>query len=641
MTTPIKDYALIGNCETAALINPRGGIDWLCLPAFDAGSFFGALLDEKKGGHFKLAPTEQDFQVEQQYRDASAILETRFRTAQGSVKATDFFVIARRAEARFYDFTSLHPTRKLVRLVEWEGGGAVEMEWKIEARPDYARAQPDWRALGEHGYTCEQAAVFTNASLQSDGRDLSGRFQVTRECPLFLVLDYAEERRAPDWAETQRWLEVTAAFWREWNLFNYYRGAHADLVRRSAVTLKLLTYAATGGFVAAPTTSLPEGIGGQANWDYRFTWVRDTALFIQTLFGLGYSGEATAFIDFAVKNWREKSGQDGAAPTVQVMFPVCDAPIPPEAELDHLAGYAGSQPVRMGNAAEEQFQLDNYGHLLQSLFYFHHTGGKIDRDKRAMIAQLAAEAKKLWPRDDNGIWEERTEHPYTFGKIMCWLALQRTRDLSGDPDGSLERTCAEIRAEILRRGVKEKDGRPFLSARFDRADADASLLLAFTSGFLERDLAVTTRTAIEEELGQDPLLRRNWNDEKEGAFVLCNFWRIDHLIREGDLKRAEELVEEMITRVSPLGLLSEEIDPATGNFLGNFPQAFSHLGLIQSILNLDAAKKENGFHALPDHEKFRRSVGATIGWKGVIAGFFRVPRTLRLLFSSQSKWQPT
>ncbi|MDQ6809443.1 MAG: glycoside hydrolase family 15 protein [Verrucomicrobiota bacterium] len=640
--TPIRDYALIGNCETAALINPSGGIDWLCLPAFDAAPVFNRLLDDQKGGDFTLHPV-REFDVTRRYLNHSAIFETRFSTKTGVVRLTDFFVIARKKSARFYDFTSLHPTSKLVRLIEWESGGPVTIEMRVRARPDYARKPAHWKQQSATAFALDEGTLFTNAPMTETSGDLLASFTVERDRPFYAVLDYSDERASPDIEQIRRWQQITAAFWREWNLFNYYRGPHQEMVRRSAVTLKLLTYAATGGFVAAPTTSLPEQLGGDANWDYRFTWLRDTALFIQTLFGLGYSGEARAFLDFATKQWTEdcgKSPKNKDAPTIAVMYPVCDAPIPPEATLDHLEGYGGSKPVRKGNAAEDQFQLDNYGHLLQSLFFFRHTGGKIDAAKRKMLTRLTDEAVRHWREADNGIWEVRETSQYTHGKIMCSVALERARVLLGDKDGRLGKVCAEIRREVLERGLIERDGRKELSAKLDETSFDASTLLAFTTGFLDQHVATLTRHGLEQKLARGPLLYRI--EEKvgeEGAFVICSFWWINHLIREGQLARAEELLDGMIDLASPLGLYSEEIDPATGEFLGNFPQAFSHLGLIQSVLNLQGAKKKRGFHALPDHEKFQRSVGSTIGWKGVIAGFFRVPKTSLLFFSNASKWR--
>lgn len=297
---PIRKYGLIGNCETAALLNSDGGIDWLCLPAFDGPSFFGALLDREKGGEFSIRPAGE-FRIEQAYSGETAILETRFISEHSTVLLTDFFVIARKKNARFYDYTSLHPTRKLVRLLRIERGDQAMLDVRVAARPDYARAQAEWRAVAG-GFASREASLFSNLPLvQCDG-DLACRAVLEAGKSYFAVLDYADARTEPSLDQVQAWLETTKAFWNEWNLFNYYRGAHEKVVRRSAVTLKLLTYAPTGAFVAAPTTSLPEKPGGESNWDYRYTWVRDTALFINTLFCIGYSGEAKAFFQFVCKD---------------------------------------------------------------------------------------------------------------------------------------------------------------------------------------------------------------------------------------------------------------------------------------------------------------------------------------------------
>jgi GH15 family glucan-1,4-alpha-glucosidase len=376
---PIKDYGIIGNCETAALVNSAGGIDWLCLPAFDTPSFFGALLDREKGGDFSIQP-DGDYTVERRYEDDSAIIETRFVTARGTVRLTDFFVIAREQRARFYDFTSLAPTRKLVRLIELEAGDEVRMNMRIAARPDYARGKPQWRPV-DRGFACDETAVFASFPLDENGENLGAQLQLQRDHAHFVVLDFADNRTAPDESQVRRWLGITRAFWREWNLFNYYCGPHRDLVRRSAVTLKLLTYAPTGAFVAAPTTSLPEQIGADRNWDYRLTWVRDTALFIDTLFRIGYSGEAKGFFHFIVG--------ECAADELPVLLPIRDGTSVDQEELTHLAGYRGSRPVRRGNRAAKQLQLDNCGHLLQSLLYWRHTGGKLDDAKLRMAATAA------------------------------------------------------------------------------------------------------------------------------------------------------------------------------------------------------------------------------------------------------------
>ncbi|CAN5451186.1 glycoside hydrolase family 15 protein [soil metagenome] len=632
----IEDHALIGNCETAALLNPVGGIDWLCLPAFDGGSFFGALLDREKGGEFLIRPNGE-YQVARRYLNDSAVLETRFETANGTVVLTDFFVIARTAHARFYDFTSLHPTRKLVRAMRIEQGGRVPMRLQVRARPDYGRRGSAWTAI-PGGYEMVEAALFASFALTMEGNDLAADFGLEADRSHFVVLDYSDERRLPAAAEVVRWQEVTEAFWREWNLFNY-RGPHSSVVRRSAVTLKLLTHAPSGAFVAAPTTSLPEISGGTANWDYRFTWLRDTGLLIDTLFRIGYSGEAKAFLNFVVRQ-----AEDGAAASGDALGPlyaIRGGAVPAENKLPHLAGYGGARPVRTGNRARDQLQLDTFAHVLEAFFYFAHTGGTPTHKMRRLIERLIETLRERWREPENGIWETVERRRYTYGKVMAWTGLGAAAKLSPGNREELEKVRAEIRDEVLEAGVRNEKGETYLASEYFGREVDAASLLAFTSDFLPSNLARSTRERIERELGEGVLVFRSEHQRTggEGAFVLCSFWLINHLIKEGEIDRAEELLGELLGRLNPLGLLAEEIDPRTGRFLGNYPQAFSHLGLIGTILNLDLAKKRPGFAGLSDHEKFLRTVGPTVGLKGVLAGFVRVPKTLRLLFSSRSKWR--
>ncbi len=632
---PIQDYGLIGNCETAALLNLHGEIDWLCLPAFDGPSFFGALLDPEKGGNFSLRPVGS-CEVTRRYLEDSAVLETRFTTEGGTVVLTDFFVVARKAKARFYDFTSLQPTQKLVRLVRLEKGGGVPMQMAVRARPDYARRAVQWRPCAG-GYATDEAALFSSLPLALDGPDLVAEFSLEPGQRHFAVLDFSAQRAAPDLAQIDRWQEITEAFWREWNLFNYYRGPHQAIVRRSAVTLKLLTYAPSGAFVAAPTTSLPEVPGGETNWDYRYTWLRDTGLLIDTLFRIGYSGEAKAFLDFVVRQAQESEGS-GDDP-IGVLYAIRGHAVPEEEELIHLRGYGGAQPVRIGNRARGQLQLDTFAHILEAFFYFRHTGGKLDRSMRKLIDRSTETLLRRWEEPENGIWETVERRLYTSGKTMAWKGLARAARLTKTK--GLREVCEKIRAQVLEAGVKTENGTQFLADSYETNAVDAAALLAFTGDFLPPDLARATRERIERELGDGELIYRNKSlrANGEGAFVLCSFWRINHLIKEGELARAESLLDALLQRASPLGLFSEEIDPQTGAFLGNFPQAFSHLGLIGTILNLDLAKRHPAKARLPDHEKFQASVGATVGWRGVLAGSFRVPQTLRLLFGSRSKWR--
>ena len=630
---PIADYAIIGNCETAALVNSDGGIDWLCLPAFDAPSFFGALIDREKGGEFFVRPTGE-YRVERAYLGDTAILQTRFITERATVLLTDFFVIAREPTARFYDFTSLHPTRKLVRLIELERGESAEMHVRISARPDYARREGRWFATNG-GFDCAEAAVFSNAPLRNT-IDLSARFTLARGGRIHIVLDYSINRVAPNEAQIDSWLAVTRGFWDEWNLFNYYRGRHADVVRRSAVTLKLLTYAPTGAFVAAPTTSLPEKIGGEDNWDYRFTWLRDTSLFINALFRIGYSGEAKAYLEYLA----EHCGDD---PTrgLPVLLPIRSETEVGEQMLDHLSGYRASHPVRRGNRAANQLQLDNCGHMLQSLLFWKHTGGKLDRRKCNLGKAALETIRRCWREPDNGIWEAVDRRQFTYGKVSAWLAVMRARDLGLLDRRESEQLAAEIRAATLERATQTAPNEQFFSEVFESDDLGCSALLAYITGFLPDALARSTRERIEERLAAKPWLYRSemHRESGEGGFILCSFWLIDHLLREGEIARAEELLDAIIARASPLGLYSEQVDPGSGEFLGNFPQAFSHLGLITATLNVDRARRDKEFARMPEHEKFQASVGAAVGALGVIAGFWRVPKTLRLLFVSRSKWR--
>ena len=636
---PIEEYALIGNCETAALINADGGIDWLCLPAFDGPSLFGALLDREKGGDFTVRPSVP-YRVKRGYLDDSAVFETRFITAQGAVKLTDFFVIARRRDARGYDFTALYPTRKLVRIVELESGSPVPMEMSIRARPNYGSGLPHWARTSATGITCGHATIFTNTAVSEDGPNLKCEWDAAEGECYFAVLDYGEEQPIPDVARINEWRRVTATFWKHWNYFNNYGGPHQRAIRRSAVTLKLLTYAPTGAFVAAPTTSLPEIEGGDANWDYRYTWVRDTSLFIITLFRLGYSGEASAFLDFVTRlaMQRTKDGCDA----LPVLYGVREDSCAEEQELPHLSGWRGSQPVRIGNRAASQFQIDNFAHILEALAFFKYTGGHIGSDKMKLVQQTAAEIVQRWREPDNGIWEEQERQQYTYGKVAAWASLMRADGLADLMDVDVAGAIAEIKGEVFNHALRgDEDGRHMVS-RFDTNDVDASCLLAFVNGIIPKTIARATRERIEAGLGDGPFLYRNpeHKEKGEGAFFLCMFWRISHLVQEGEQARAEELLEQVLAMQNPFGLLAEEIDPKSGHFLGNFPQAFSHLGLIAAVLNVEQAKLDPESHALTEHDKFLRTVGLTRGLRAIVIGFFRAPKTIRLfLRSGGSKWK--
>lgn len=628
----IRDYALIGNCETAALVNTDGGVDWLCLPSFDSPFFFSALLDREKGGELFIRPSVP-YETERSYLGDTAILRTRFRTGSGTVELTDFFVVARRGDARFYDFTSLEPVRKLVRLVRTEGG-PVPMECVLKGRPNDARGRAAWERT-EGGFSCAlpRLSVFSDFGLDLKDGDLSARWTARTGRDHFLTLDFSERPAPPGPGRLEAWRSVTEAFWREWNFFNPYDGKFEDAVRRSAVTLKLLTHAPTGAFIAAPTTSLPERIGGDLNWDYRYAWVRDSSLVINALLRLGYAGEARAFFHFLLSRYAETG-------KLKVLYSIGRKPTE-EKFLEHLSGYRGSRPVRVGNRAERQIQLDIYEELLESLLYYRQAGGRIDERMKDMVRGMVGDVTERWRQPDNGIWELQGQREHTYGKLMAWQALGHA-DALGFGDETLRKTREEIRRDILDHAVRKGDGHEYLAESYDSDQVGATGLFAFTTGFISESMGRSTRELVEKRLGRGPYLYRNeaLRETGEGAFLLCSFWRINHLIQEGRLDEAESSLSEILKNGGPLLLFSEEIDPGSGRFLGNFPQAFTHLGIIDTVLNLEQSRRDPSYQALPDEQKFIKTIGRSLGLSGLLAGFARAPRTLGLLFSGRSKAPP-
>lgn len=593
----IADYAIIGNCETCALVNPDGGIDWLCLPLFDSPSFFGALLDPAKGGSFFIRPSVP-YRTERSYEGDSAVLVTRFVTADSCLELRDFFVIARNAWAFPFRLTDLALTRKLVRRIRVTGPAPVPVEWRLEARPDYARRDVEWRRshLDPALLICDETGFYTDLPCERHGRTLSGRCAAEPGRSYSAVLDYAPERAVPDGPTAARYERLTLAYWDAWNSLNRYTGPRQKAVRRSAVTLKLLTYPRTGGFVAAPTTSLPERIGGDQNWDYRYVWLRDSAFFINTFMRLGYTAEAKGFFGFVVKKADEarRLGRDGSdEPLLDVLYPIHPGTRTEEEFLTHLSGYRNSAPVRIGNRAARQLQIDNCAHILESLLWYRRSGGRLTSKMRELAGQMASDVFRHWDKPDNGIWEVPEKRHYTYGKIMSWTALETAAQLLPERSVALRAAAREVREAALAGAVKRSGGREYLAASYEEDTTDASCLIAYLNGFCGPELGRATREAVERELLEGVHVYRNLEKkdfEKEGAFVICGFWRIRHLIKEGELGRAEEALERMIEASGPLGLLAEEIVPSDRTFLGNFPQAFSHLGLIDSVLDLESAR---------------------------------------------------
>lgn len=603
---PIRDYGIIGNCQTCALVAPDGGIDWLCLPLFDSPSFFGAIVDSEKGGSFRICPSVS-YRLERFYAENSAVLVTRFITADSTLELRDFFPMPAPGGFRWPwipAWTRETGPRILIRRIHVTGGTAVPIEWRLEARPKYASSEVAWKRpdlfRGMDGrvsrFRCDETDFVTDMpSAERHGRLLTGRFEALPGRQYFASLDHSAERAPLDADEIVRMEDSTLRYWRHWDRMNGYRGPYEAEVRRSAVTLKLLTYPRTGGFVAAPTTSLPERPAGDQNWDYRYVWLRDAAFFINAFQRLGYRSEARAFLDFVVKKGREarRAGRDGSSePLLDVLYPIHPGSSTEERFLTHLSGYGGARPVRIGNRATRQLQIDNCAHILEAVRHYQEQGGRLSPAHLQLAEQMADDICAHWRKPDNGIWEMPDLRQYTYGKIVCWAALGSAARMLPGESKRLTAAADDIRSEVWSRALMTRDGRPFLSACYGEAVSDASTLLAFLTGFCDKDVAKPTREAIDRDLLDGAHLYRNLEKrrgEREASFVICGFWRVRHLIREGELDAARAAMDALVASSGPLGLFAEEIDPADGSHWGNFPQAFSHLGLIDAALDLREA----------------------------------------------------
>ena len=595
---PIGDYALIGDCRSAVLVSRDGSIDWLCLPRFDSPSVFAALLDAAGGGRFRIRPTGA-YQVERRYLPETNIVETTFSGPAGAVVLRDLMPVSSEADKR----SSLTPEHEILREVEGLSG-AVELEILYKPRPDYARLRPRIRQRQALGFWCELgSAVLCLRSelpleLAADEQSVGGVASVRAGERVYLSLTYSAEGPAvvPMLGESaRRKVERSADWWRDWARRCRYDGPYRDAVVRSALTLKLLAYAPSGAIVAAPTTSLPEQLGGVRNWDYRYCWLRDASFTLRALFDLGYDEEAEAFVGWLLHATRQ------TWPELQVLYDVFGAERLPEHELRHLDGYAQSRPVRVGNDAYDQLQLDVYGEILDASARFVSRGGGFDRDTQHMLVGLGQTVCERWREPDEGIWEGRAgRFQHTHSKVLCWVALDRliamhaSRRLDA-PRGVMDRfrdNRAELRAAIEQHGFSEELGS--YTRVFDGDDLDASLLTLplyeYIDGTHPRMRA--TCSAVHERLARGSLVfryQRGTDDGLpggEGAFGICSFWAVECQARGGDLRDATRAFEELLDCGNELGLFAEEVDPDTGAALGNFPQAFTHVGLINAALTL-------------------------------------------------------
>jgi len=591
---PIADYALLGDCHSAALVSRDGCVEWWCPARFDARSVFARLLDPA-AGHFSIAPTEP-FEVVRDYEPDTMVLRTTFTTASGTLRLTDALALA--PGARGHDIGQRSP-HVLVRVAE-AVGGAVEIAIEFAARPEYGLVVPRLQPTPDGVRTVGGPDTLLLASaLQLDVEEGTASARVTLhagERAAFAVHHRAGMGRT-DFApvDPAATIDDTIAGWRSWVAqHERYEGAYADAVNRSALVLQALTYQPSGAIVAAPTTSLPEILGGAANWDYRYAWLRDASLTLRALWIAACPHEAGRYLDWmasAVGHQRDRP--------VQIMFGVEGERDLSERELDHLAGYGDSRPVRVGNAAWRQRQLDVMGEILEAAHVMRERL-EFEAPTAAFLCDLADRAAADWGNPDAGIWEGRDgERHYTSSKLMCWVALDRAVKLAPRlGDGAHTARWAtqrdEVRAAILEQAYDE-DGGVYAGA-FGSDRLDASVLLMAIMGLVAPDdeRMLATIHAVDRELGVDGLVRR-WSgtSDDEGAFVICSFWLANCLAQAGELDRAREVFERVMSHANDVGLLAEEIDPRDGSLLGNFPQTFSHVGLITAAWAIQqAAQRE-------------------------------------------------
>jgi GH15 family glucan-1,4-alpha-glucosidase len=586
----IEDYAIVGDLHTAALIGTDGSIDWLCLPHFDSPACFAALVDSPKAGRWLLAPASGGVATGRRYRPGTLILETEWETPQGRVRVTDFMP----PRDEVVDF---------VRIVEGLRG-FVRMRGELALRFDYGQVVP-WVRRDQRGIRAvagpDAAYLSTRAPLRGEDMRTVSDFTVRAGERIPFVLTWTPSHLPrPRPVNSEIALQDTDAFWTEWSSRSKAAGPYVEAVQRSLITLKALTYAPTGGIVAAPTTSLPEQLGGPRNWDYRYCWLRDATLTLQSLLAAGYTQEASAWREWLLR------AVAGDPAELQIMYGITGKRRLPETELTWLAGYEASSPVRTGNAAAGQLQLDVWGEVLDVLSLTRNALLTTKDDSWDLQIALMEHLEGAWNQPDNGLWEMRgPRRHFTHSKVMAWVAADRMAAAvrhSGLP-GPADRwaaLAATIHAEVLTRGFNA--GLNTFVQSYDSTDLDASLLLIPRVGFLPPDdsRVIGTVEAIQRDLTQDGFVLRYRSEGSqdglpagEGVFLACSFWLVDALAGAGRREEAVILFERLLSLRNDVGLLSEEWDPGSNRQLGNTPQAFSHFALITSALQLHHGRAEH------------------------------------------------
>lgn len=587
---PIHDYALIGDCRTSALISSSGSIDWMCLPRFDSPSCFNRLLDWEHGGYCAILPTAP-FRTRRFYHLNTAIVTTEFRTFDGLAQLTDLMPVTADGELAAVP----HPSRQVLRRLEVLEG-TIEFSLMVKPRPNDGRTVPCFESRGRAGYCADFGGsvlfVAVDSPMEIRNGDLAGRVVMDRGESLTLWMAYEEEAPGvyPRLSDAKTAIADTEAYWSDWAAHCQYVGPFKDQALRSAITLKLLSYAPSGAIVAAPTTSLPERIGGELNWDYRYCWLRDASFTAHAFFRLGFHAEALAFMQWITH------ATTLTYPELQVMYTLHGEASIPERTWPFFEGYRGSQPVRFGNAASQQHQLDVYGEVLDALSLSVEAGYPVDRDTRRWIVEVGNLLCASWPYPDHGIWEVRGEpRHYVHSKVMCWTALDRIEHLTKRlglraSTGPWVQARDALARTVLKTGYS-KTRRSFVQV-LGGTRLDAAALTFGLVGFIDgRDpLMTSTILAIQRWLTRGPLVYRYVAEQgtgrEEGAFLPCSFWLVEALALAGRMGEAEDFAYRLNAHGNDLGLFPEEIRHQDGAFLGNFPLALTHVTHLSALLRI-------------------------------------------------------
>jgi len=600
--TPLHHYGVIGNCRTIALVSLRGSVDWLCLPHFSGPAVFAALLEQARGGRFRICPLGV-VSAQHRYIENTNVLETTYRCRTGQLKVTDFMTISLEADCA----TTPQPQHEIVRLAECIEGD-VELDAVYQPRPGDGRHTPRLERRGALGWSWTYKG--TVAYLHSDlDFELSGEGTLVanvamrtgdRKIAVFTACENEAVVIHPLGETTRERLQHTISWWQQWAEQCRYQGPYRAAVVRSCLALKLLTYCLSGAMVAAATTSLPEKDSGSGNWDYRYCWLRDSSMVVMSFMELGFESEGRAFLEWLLHATKLTQ------PQLQVVYDIFGETALRERELTHLEGYRGIGPVRVGDAAHEQVQLDIYGEVVLAAYCYVTLGGRLDRYERKLVSDFGDVVRKLWRCPDHSIWEIRgPPRHYTYSKLMCWVALDRVvrlhRLIGLDIDENAFRTdCEQIRADIEANAYNTQV--ESYVGYYGGTDPDATLLLLARHEYIAHDdpRMLSTHRFIQKRLGVDGFLHRFPQDrDPENLFGVCTFWLAEYLAGLGEIDEATRCFERLLGAATALGLYAEEFDVRTKGPVGNFPQAFTHIGLVRAALAIDAARSSQHTGSAP------------------------------------------